>query len=177
MPKVLVQPEQVVHLEPITHATTDDATAGTGSGSGAGSGSGSGDPTSTGHCLDNCDDGGIPKLPPPPPPRIDPPQPQVLPPNALSALWVSGDNRDIHPPDTVVTQMTRDGKDHAVGVFKLCLSTGGDVTSVAMLKSTGYDPYDHRIAAAIHNWRYRPFMVDNKPAPVCSSVRFEFTIR
>jgi len=176
IPKVITQPVPTV-MKPLHPDTSEAQEPGSGSGSAVGPGSGSGDPLSHGDCTgDDCT-----KIPTPPdPPKLpvnpDPVTKPPLVPESKLPQFVSGD-RDIHPPDTVITSMSRDGKTKTTGTFKFCLDTNGSVTGVAMLRSTGFDIYDQRINAAMRGWRYQAFLIDGKPTPVCSVATFVFTIR
>ena len=65
------------------------------------------------------------------------------------------------------------GKDKLVGAFKLCLATTGSVSSVTMLKSSGFPDYDAKILREMRTvWRYQPYTVDAKAVPVCTAVTF-----
>jgi hypothetical protein len=46
-----------------------------------------------------------------------------------------------------------------------------------MLGTTKYPEYDQAILAAVGTWRYRPYMVNNMPVPVCSVVTFVYTMQ
>ncbi len=107
------------------------------------------------------------------PPKVE--APKVVPQVALEAQRVSGE-KDIQPPNDVATQMARSGKG-TVGVVKMCLTDGGSVKSLTMLKSTGYPAYDNKIKSKMREWRYRPFQVNGKAVPVCTSVTFIYRPR
>jgi hypothetical protein len=82
----------------------------------------------------------------------------------------------IRPDEVTTMEINRSGKERVVGSFKLCLSVGGVVTSVTMVKSTGFPAYDAKINNTIHSeWRYRPYNVNGKPVPVCTAVTFIYT--
>ncbi|HKE15983.1 MAG TPA: hypothetical protein VKB80_13995 [Kofleriaceae bacterium] len=112
--------------------------------------------------------GGVPE-----PPKVE--APKVVPQVALEAQRISGE-KEIQPPNDVATQMSRSGKG-TVGVVKMCLTVGGVVDKLNMLKSTGYPAYDNKIKSKMHEWRYRPFQVNGKPVPVCTSVTFIYRPR
>jgi hypothetical protein len=60
-----------------------------------------------------------------------------------------------------------------IGSFKLCLTIGGDVGSVTMLRSTGFGAYDSKIQQKIRSeWRYKAYVVNGKAVPVCTAVTF-----
>ena len=97
-------------------------------------------------------------------------EPKIVPQVALEAQRISGE-KDIQPPNDVATTISRSGKG-VVGVVKMCLTNGGSVQKLNVLKSTGYPGYDNKIKTKMREWRYRPFMVNGKAVPVCTSVTF-----
>jgi protein TonB len=105
---------------------------------------------------------------PPPPPKKE--EPKIVPQRALEASRISGTTQ-IQPPNDVNVKIRRAGK-AAVGVFKMCLTSGGSVKSVRRLKSTGYPKYDSKLTRTMRTWRYRPFRVNGRAVPVCTSVTF-----
>lgn len=114
-----------------------------------------------------------------PPP--DPPPPVVhdtvtLPPTMAKGLRIAGDEQ-VFPDRTVALAMLHDGKSEVRGTFKLCVGEDGQVTSVRKMVSTGYDPYDQALTAAMQGWRYRPYLVDGTPAPMCTVQLFVYRIR
>ena len=192
-----------VQPEPRQPETKEVTTGSIGSGEGSGSGSGTGtDPLGTGTCEgdacgppgppvvvvaavcgngireehETCDDGnqlagdGCSASCTSEPPKVS-----VVPPTVLQGLRLSGDTQ-VHPPDTVKTEMLRDGKDRAIGVLKLCIATDGGISSVAIASSTRYPAYDARLVSAARAWRYQPYRLDGRPLPVCSTVTFVYTI-
>ena len=80
------------------------------------------------------------------------------------------------PDDVTKTEISRSGKDKLIGSFKLCITLDGNISSVVQLKSTGFPSYDNKITSTIRGeWRYRPFMVNGKPTPVCTAVTFIYS--
>lgn len=93
-------------------------------------------------------------------------------PAALDVLRIAGD-KNIVPDDLTKTQISRSGKDTVVGSYKLCVTAAGDIKAVSQLKSTGFPAYDSKIQNTIRaEWRYRPFMMNGNPVPVCTAVTF-----
>ena len=110
-------------------------------------------------------------LRPPPPPSA----PTNVAPQMLEASRIAG-NKIIEPTDTTKTDIQRSGKTRIVGSYKLCLSADGEINSVSTLKSTGFPAYDNTITSRIRGeWRYRPFMVNNKAVAVCTAVTFIYS--
>ena len=90
----------------------------------------------------------------------------------LEGSRIAGE-KNITPDDVTKTEIQRSGKDRLIGSFKLCITVGGEISNVNMLKSTGFPAYDQKIQGKIRGeWRYRPFMVNGKAAPVCTAVTF-----
>lgn len=110
--------------------------------------------------------GGTGGGPPPPEPK----EPKIVPQKALEAQRISGTTQ-IQPPNDINIQIRRSGK-AAIGVFKMCLTKGGRVKSVRKLRGTGYAKYDAKLSRAMRGWRYRPFKVNGRAVPVCTSVTF-----
>ena len=66
-------------------------------------------------------------------------------------------------------------EDKLAGAFKLGLTDNGGIASVHQLKSTGFSAYDAKIQREMRTWRYRPFVVNGKAVPVCTSVTFIYS--
>jgi len=105
----------------------------------------------------------------PPPPVQE--KPQIVPQVVLKEYRLSGES-DIKPPESVKNLMVKQAMSKTVGTVKMCLSKGGSVQSVRVLKSTGFDDYDATIVRKMQQWKYRPFKVNGKAVPVCTSVTF-----
>jgi len=123
--------------------------------------------------------------PPPPPSSTTQPEPpseapkgvapKVVPPKELERSRIAGDAQFI-PDDATKTVIARSGKDKIVGSFKLCIDEGGDVTSVSVLKSTGFPQYDSKIASKVKTeWKYKPYVVDGQAVAVCTTVTFIYS--
>jgi len=113
--------------------------------------------------------------PPPPPPPPPPAPPQNVPPTLLEGSRVAGDKM-IVPDDVTKTEIQRSGKDRIIGSFKLCLTVTGAISSITMLKSTGFPAYDNKIQRKMRSeWRYKPYMVNGKAVPVCTAVTFIYS--
>ena len=161
---------------------------GTGTGSGSGSGSGScvgdacvpgsgGDPECGNNLLETgegCDDGnltdgdGCSK--------VCTKEKIIVPPTVMQGLRISGDTQ-IQAPETVKTEMLRDGRDRTVATLKVCIAVDGGISSVSVLGTTKYPAYDAKLVAAVRGWRYRAYLVNGRPMPACSTVTFVYTIK
>ena len=117
-------------------------------------------------------------VPPPPPPPPPPPgageHPNNISPAVLEVSRISG-NKQIIPDDKTKTAMQTAGVDRVAASFKLCVSTAGAVTSVTVLKPSGFPDYDTKITGEMHHWAYRPYLVDGKAVPVCTAVTFIYS--
>lgn len=137
-----------------------------------------GDPNST--CIPgqmDCDANSlVPAAPPPPPPPPKKEEPKIVPQVALEQQRISGE-KNITPDDGTKLAIKRDGKTRIVSTVKMCLSGGGKVNRVQMLKSSGYPSYDSKIKSTMRGWKYRPFKVNGKAVPVCTSVTFIYNQR
>ena len=166
-----VQPTEIKKADAdATPATTGDGSgggsgngsgSGTGNGSGTGSGNGSGDGSGNGSgsgsgCVEDC-------------------EPQFVPPPFFKGLRISG-NEQIGAPEVVKTQILRDGKNKVVGTFRVCIGEGGEMSSLTLLKSTGYPLYDQVLQDGVRTWKYKPYMVGKRPVKVCSMVTFIYGI-
>jgi hypothetical protein len=98
----------------------------------------------------------------------------MVPPPALDKLRISGE-RQIVPDDLTREAIEMAGNRSLVGVFRLCVDVHGAISSVSLIKSTRFDRYDQTILRGIRDWKYRPFLVDGKPAPVCTEVTYLYT--
>jgi protein TonB len=112
--------------------------------------------------------GGVAAAPPPPPPP-PPPKVETVTPQALEAQRIAGD-KNISPDDVTKTEISRSGKTRIVIPVKLCVSEKGTVKSVNILKPSGFSSYDSKIKREMQGWKYRPFMVNGKAAPVCTAI-------
>jgi len=118
---------------------------------------------------------GVVAAPPPPPPPPPPAPPQNVAPTALDANRIAGE-KNIVPDDVTKTEISRSGKDRLIGSYKLCITADGNISNVTQLKSTGFPAYDSKITTTIRGeWRYRAFMVNGKPTPVCTAVTFIYS--
>ncbi len=112
---------------------------------------------------------------PPPPPPPPPGPPKMVPSRALELQRISGET-NILPDAATLATMQKSGKARVIASFKLCLDAGGDVSDVKLLKSSGFASYDATIASTMHQWHYRPFMINGKGHSVCTAVTFVYPI-
>ncbi len=119
---------------------------------------------------DDLDFGGLigTASPPPPPP---PAAPITVPPSLLERQRISG-SKLIVPDAKTKADMLATGKTKVVASMKLCIDDKGDVTSVSLLKSSGFPTYDRKLTVEMRQWLYRPYKMNGKPMPVCTAVTF-----
>ncbi|HET9627685.1 MAG TPA: hypothetical protein VFP84_40285 [Kofleriaceae bacterium] len=95
------------------------------------------------------------------------PRPQLAA-RAFAGLRLSG---DAAPPDpSTLTQLQHMGSPRLTGVFKLCITERGEVTSVDLYKPTGAIAYDRKLARTLFRWTYRPHVVAGAPVAACGEV-------
>jgi TonB family protein len=97
--------------------------------------------------------------------------PQIVAPNVLNANRISGDTQ-IQPDDVTKTAISRSGKSRVIASAKICLDKNGTITSVSLVKTTGFQAYDDEIRSAMGGWRYRPYTVNGVATPACTAITF-----
>ena len=103
-----------------------------------------------------------------------PAQVQAVTSSALDANRIAGDKR-IVPDENTMAFISRSGADQLVASYKVCVTSEGAIGTVTLLKSTGFPAYDTTIQNTIRSeWRYRPYLVNGKAAPVCTAYRFAY---
>lgn len=99
-----------------------------------------------------------------------------VPPTVAKGLRLSGDEQ-VFPARMTQLAMVHDGKTQVRGTFQVCVDEGGSISSVRRLASTGYDDYDGALMDAMRGWRYKPYAVDGKAAPMCTVQVFVYRIK
>lgn len=131
--------------------------SGTGTGSGSGDGFGSGSGSATGPCT-TCE--------------IE----RFVPPTVLKGLRVSGETQ-VQPPSLTRIEIRNSGKSQVSASFRVCVGTRGEVSTLALVKSSGFGAYDSTLTAAMRDWKYKPYLLDGKkPVPVCGMVTFIYAM-
>jgi serine/threonine protein kinase len=121
-------------------------------------------------------------IPPPAPPDAgitpSPPQPaaaQIVPPNALDANRIAGE-KTIAPDESTMDAIGRAGTEKLISSYKVCITAEGSISSVSQLRSTGFPAYDAKIQNTIRkDWRFKPFVMNGRPTPVCTALRFIYS--
>ncbi len=81
------------------------------------------------------------------------------------------------PDDDAKTWLQVRGIGRVVGGFFSCLTPQGTVDFVVTQRPTAVPRYDDQIRARIRGWRYAPFLVDGRPAPVCTHMTVIYSQR
>jgi hypothetical protein len=165
-----VQPVEIKKeekLEPLVTTTGDGDGSGSGSGSGSGrgtgTGSGSGDGSGSGSGSDDCATCGV----------IE----RFVPPTVLKGLRISGETQ-VQPPALTKIEIRNSGKSKLLAVFRVCVGTRGEVSTLTLVKSSGFEAYDSTLTAAMRDWKYKPYLLDGKkPVPVCGMVTFIYAMQ
>ena len=113
-----------------------------------------------------------PEQPAPPPPQAVPgaeSDPTMVAPTVLATYRIEGSNM-IVPDDEDKVRMVERGLNRVIATTKLCLAASGEPSSVTIVGASGLPSYDEKIRQHISAWRYKPFEINGKPAPVCTTV-------
>jgi TonB family protein len=62
------------------------------------------------------------------------------------------------------------------GLYKACVSPGGRVTSVEVIRSSGNPSLDRRWMGTVRRWRHRPYHVGTRSVAYCYPVRLEIRV-
>jgi len=118
----------------------------------------------------------IETLPMPPPPSQSKKRPIVLAKGSklLEGKRIAGE-RAIIPDDMTRQAMAEAMVSKVVGTFRICLDETGHPESVMPMRSTTFAEYDAKILAAMRQWVYSPYQIDDVPVPVCTTVTFIYT--
>ena len=95
----------------------------------------------------------------------------MVPPSLLEGYRVKGSILVV-PDDMDKVELVKRNLTRVVPTSKLCIAADGAIASVTMLKSSGLPTYDTKIRTHMSDWRYKPFEINGKPAPVCTTVTF-----
>jgi serine/threonine protein kinase len=100
---------------------------------------------------------------------------RLVSPPVLDANRIAGD-RQITPDEITMAAISRSGRDTVMSLLKVCVAPDGRVHTVTQLRATGFPAYDTKIQDTIRrDWRYRPYLVDGKPVPVCTAFKFVYS--
>jgi hypothetical protein len=99
--------------------------------------------------------------------------PVQIDPSQLKAQQIAGDT-DVPASADTKACMGRYHLDVLKGTVRLCVDTGGAVTALMMTRPSDCEAYNQQLTDAVRGWRFRPYMVDNRPAAVCSAIEFVY---
>ena len=105
-----------------------------------------------------------------PPPRV----PTNVAPTLLEGSRIAG-NKVIIPDDATKAAFAESGKAKMIASLKLCIDETGAVTTVSLLKSSGFAAYDKKLEREMRLWTYRPYLVNGAAVPVCTAVTFIYS--
>ena len=63
------------------------------------------------------------------------------------------------------------------GMFKYCVDTNGEVSSVSTMQSTGAASYDAQITRTLQAWAFKPVVFQGAVITACSVQTFVFSMR
>jgi TonB family protein len=103
------------------------------------------------------------------------PAPTVVSIQTLAALRIAGETQIRLPPQSL--RALADEGVHGVDVgVRLCLDAAGAPRSIEVVKGSGSADIDERVREGVSAWRYRPFAVNGRPVPVCTTVVMRYEI-
>jgi protein TonB len=117
--------------------------------------------------------------PPPPPPKPEPPAPpKVVQATVLESQKISGSVPSL-PPTVKDSAFTALGNQPGMltAMFKVCIGPDGAIAQVNLLKPSGSAALDDFIRANLRTWRYRPYMINGKPTPICGTKVFNVNLQ
>jgi protein TonB len=124
-----------------------------------------------------------PSVPPPAPARslvAEPPAAPSAPPRnvpiaEMEAYRVAGDKMPKLPAGANMIAH-RDGVKRMMVGVKLCVSETGAPTSATLVKASDYADANERILAEVKRWRFRPYLYNGQPIPVCTATLLNYQI-
>lgn len=119
--------------------------------------------------------------PPPPPPDADSPDPgddgdvpQLELKQMMGHAIYTPDPSAIELYQSKAAQLKKDG----ASVIAFCVTTEGEVSDVRVIQKFPHDPeIDAILADTIERWRFKPFIIDGRPAKVCTTRTFNLKFR
>jgi hypothetical protein len=101
--------------------------------------------------------------------------PLTVAPDVVEHRRIAGSFR-ILPDEAMRIAMFKARKSRVVAMFTVCLSATGAITEIRQDRKSDLPDYDDKIQRVIREtWRYRPFEVNGKPAPICTAVTFIYS--
>jgi protein TonB len=109
------------------------------------------------------------------PPPIPAASVRKVPPAELEGLRVAG-VRTPPLPGNIKQIARRDGVKRILLAAEVCVGTDGHVTSARLVKASEYDEANESVLSAIRDWRFRPYLVEGVPSPICSGVVLPYAV-
>src|SRR5262249_44689232 len=70
----------------------------------------------------------------------------------------------------------RDGVKRMMVGVKLCVSESGVPATASLVKASDYADANERILAEVKKWRFRPYLYNGQPVPVCTATLLNYQI-
>ena len=80
----------------------------------------------------------------------------------------------ITPPYADKLHMVRSDKSQLIAVVQMCLNKRGTVAQLRLIKTSGYPGHDAKLLRLMRAWTYRPYEVNGRAVPVCTTVTFVY---
>jgi TonB family protein len=100
---------------------------------------------------------------------------QTVPMSSIENQMIAGD-KEIHLPPAAIQALSQKGQHQTILMAKLCVNTSGAVSSVDVTKSSGSADADRSVADKIHEWRFKPYLLNGQAVPVCTVKMFRYII-
>jgi len=172
-PPVVTQPVVTQEQHVTTNPVVVSETIGTGSGSGTGTGTGTGSASGTGTGSGSGSGTGTEVKPVEHKVVTKPP---IITPADAKALRISGDDQ-IDAPGSVKVAMVHAGQSSLFAAIRICISVGGAVESVSILRSTGYSEYDQKLVDQMSRWQYHPYLKEGVATAACTVDTLRFILK
>jgi hypothetical protein len=117
-------------------------------------------------------------VPDPVPVKKDPPvdrTPQMIDRTMIEGQRIAG-TREIQLPDRLVAMVQANGISHLKVRTMLCIDESGQPDRISVPGSSGFAEVDAVVKTGMSGWRYRPWMVNGRPARACFGVVFNYRI-
>jgi protein TonB len=111
-----------------------------------------------------------------PPPRPAVVAPKILPASELEKLRVGGDPQPSLPAGAKMI-MHRDNVKKISLAVKVCVGEDGVPNSVKLVRSSDYGDANEKVLSDIRKWRFRPYLLNGSPVPVCTAALLSYQLQ
>jgi hypothetical protein len=112
---------------------------------------------------------------PPPAPAAPSAPPKNVPPSELEGLREAGEPTPTLPAGARMIAH-RDGVKRVTLALKFCVSESGVPTNVNLVKASDYTDANEKVVADVRRWRFRPYVANGAPVPVCTAALLNYAI-